>query len=219
MTTENVNPVAAQPEVSPEVAAVAQQIILDHGVPAAANSIPLAGNYPASARDTIMEMTYPMNVINAVAEFRDKKAWRGTVPERKEKFLFLHEKLCACAGITATLNFRGLDLDTETPTGNGYFDPQANAITLVNKLSVITYLHEFAHAVWGSDERIAVVWSLNLFRIMFPLSFQNLAFVGHMAMSRSTVGSMAMRTINAPQAEPEVAEDTSVQRTGSDGNE
>jgi hypothetical protein len=46
------------------------------------------------------------------------------------------------------------------------------------RLSVVTYLHEFAHAL-GRDERGACRWSINLFRRVFPEQFARLAASGH----------------------------------------
>ena len=45
-------------------------------------------------------------------------------------------------------------------------------------LSVLAYLHEFAHAR-GADERQACHWSINLFRRCFPRSFARCRAVGH----------------------------------------
>jgi hypothetical protein len=44
--------------------------------------------------------------------------------------------------------------------------------------SVVTYLHEFAHAL-GRNERGACRWSLNLFCRVFPREFARCAQRGH----------------------------------------
>ena len=53
------------------------------------------------------------------------------------------------------------------------------------RLSVVTYLHEFAHAM-GRDERGACRWSLNLFRRVFPEQFARLRTDGHTVRNRET---------------------------------
>lgn len=59
-----------------------------------------------------------------------------------------------------------------------YYSPTTHTITMVGKLSVITFLHEFAHAR-GFGERYACKWSLNLFRKIFPIRFRRLRGEGH----------------------------------------
>ena len=61
---------------------------------------------------------------------------------------------------------------------NGSYTPATHEIRLIGKLSVVTYLHEFAHAR-GADERQAVAWSVNLFARLFPRSFARLDQHGH----------------------------------------
>ena len=51
-------------------------------------------------------------------------------------------------------------------------------ITMRGRLSVVTYLHEFAHAL-GRGERGACRWSLNLFRRVFPEQCARLRADGH----------------------------------------
>ena len=59
-----------------------------------------------------------------------------------------------------------------------YFMPGRNRINLPT-LSVVTYLHEFAHSR-GADERQACGWSINLFRRIFPRSYARCRHQGHM---------------------------------------
>ena len=48
----------------------------------------------------------------------------------------------------------------------------------VGRLSVVTFLHEFGHAL-GYGERGACRWSINLFRRCFPRSFARCRQAGH----------------------------------------
>lgn len=50
----------------------------------------------------------------------------------------------------------------------------------LSKPSIITALHEFAHALYGADETQACRWSVQLFRKTFPKAFAQLDWQGHM---------------------------------------
>jgi hypothetical protein len=105
------------------------------------------------------------------------KPWRGTPAERLTKFGDLNRALAAAYGIESpALSFSVTD--PAGGRGNGCYSRWIHAIFLFGKLSVVTYLHEFAHAR-GMDERQAVRWSVNLFRRCFPRSFARCRAVGH----------------------------------------
>lgn len=124
------------------------------------------------------ETTYKPEVLAAMREFRDAKPWRGTVAERKAKFEALHTKLCAAYNKSLTLL---LDVpDAERTRGTGCYLSPIRIIQLEGKLSVVTYLHEFAHAVFGQSEDKAVAWSTNLYRRMFPKSAARMQSEGHL---------------------------------------
>ena len=104
------------------------------------------------------------------------KPTTGTRGKGKAKFAALHAELCRAYGKTTTLGFSRLD---ESDSGSSHYRPAADSITLCGRLSVVTYLHEFAHAL-GRDEQGAVRWSVSLFRIGFPRSFARCGRDGHM---------------------------------------
>ena len=114
--------------------------------------------------------------VMAVRQFAMSRPWRGTVEERKAKFLRLHRRLCAIYGKTTRLRFGPLDGEC---SGGSCYSPHDDLIELSGKLSVTTYLHEFAHAL-GRGERGACRWSINLFRRCFPRSFGRCRSDGHM---------------------------------------
>ncbi|MCK4658716.1 MAG: site-specific integrase [Phycisphaerae bacterium] len=64
-------------------------------------------------------------------------------------------------------------------SGSSHYIPSQRRIVIVGKLSVVTYLHEFAHAL-ELDERDACRWSINLFKRCFPRHYGRLVHVGHM---------------------------------------
>lgn len=66
----------------------------------------------------------------------------------------------------------------EGTSGGSNYDPSTHTITLKGKKSIITTLHEFAHAR-GYGEHGAVWWSVNIFRLLWPKSFEQLEAEGH----------------------------------------
>ncbi|GMT43050.1 MAG: hypothetical protein IEMM0002_1461 [bacterium] len=58
-------------------------------------------------------------------------------------------------------------------SGSSCYIPANHTIVLSGKLSVITLLHEFAHAR-GRNEREAVRFSVNLFKKVYPKQFNKL---------------------------------------------
>jgi hypothetical protein len=137
---------------------------------------PYQPNYP----ETVLEVLNPPvkfrpDVVEAVKRFALSKPYRGTLEERMEKFLGLHGELCGIYSKQTRLTFADID---GGDSGGSYYRPATDTITVTGKLSVVTYLHEFAHAL-GRDERGAVRWSVNLFRLCFPRSFARCVAVGH----------------------------------------
>lgn len=131
-------------------------------------------NYPRSVDEVLDEsMRFRGAVLRAVKAFRRSKPFRGELAERREKFGTLHGKLCEIYGTRTRLEFNA------GRPANGSYSPLEDVIRLDGKLSVITYLHEFAHSIFGSDEVQACRWSVNLFRRLFPRSYARLVPVGH----------------------------------------
>ena len=161
--------------------------------------MPSAG-YPRTAAECLSDgMRFRRGVVAAVRAFRDDGPWRGALEERKRKFCRLNEALAEAYGMpTPDLRFAGIP-----SLGGGSFSGASSCrrrgrgrpavITMRGKLSVVTFLHEFAHAL-GRDERGACRWSINLFRRVFPEQYARLRADGHVLrstsrnMSRSTSG-------------------------------
>lgn len=68
-------------------------------------------------------------------------------------------------------------------TGGGHYEPHANRITLFKKFSLVTLMHEFRHHMQyqmydlklykGHVEEDARAWSVSLFKLALPKSYQN----------------------------------------------
>jgi hypothetical protein len=138
--------------------------------------MPNRPNYPASVSEILdPSMKFKPGVIPAVKRFKRNKPYRGSLDERKLKFSTLHQDLCALFSKQTTLTFGTLD---GSDSGSSSYCPSTDTIVLRGKLSVVTYLHEFAHAL-GRDERGACKWSVNLFKRTFPVLFSRCQHDGH----------------------------------------
>ena len=140
--------------------------------------MPYRRNYPATVAEVLdPAMTFKLAALRAMRAFARSKPWQGSIAQRKSKFRRLHRALADAYGIALPrLVFQNVEADA--PSGASSYCPATHTITLRGKLSVLTYLHEFAHAR-GADERQACRWSINLFRRCFPRSFARCRAVGH----------------------------------------
>lgn len=139
--------------------------------------------YPRTLDELLdSQKTYKPGVLRALRDFKRSRPWHGTIDERKEKFKKLHSKLRKIYKIKTKLRFRNVEAEAER--GNGAYNPRTDKIWIEDKLSVVTYLHEFAHAVFGKDEFKAVDWSANLFRRVFPKSAANTITDGHVMLKK-----------------------------------
>lgn len=146
--------------------------------------MPFSRNYPASIDEILRpNKKYRREVVRAVLDFKRTRPWRGTLEERKVKFVRLHQTLCQIYAKSTALVFGPLDAES---SGNSHYFPPEDKITLVGKLSFITYLHEFAHAL-DKGERGACIWSVNLFVKCFPRQFARCRAEGHMLISLGTL--------------------------------
>jgi hypothetical protein len=140
--------------------------------------MPYRRNYP----ETVQEVLDPAPkftgaALRAVGAFARSKPWRGTIEQRMDKFRRLNRELASTYGIAEPrLVFQGIEANAHS--GRSNYRPAIHTIKLIGKLSVVTFLHEFAHSR-GADERQACRWSINLFRRCFPCSFAGCRPDGH----------------------------------------
>ena len=141
--------------------------------------------YPETVIEVVDEsMRFRASALRAVRRFAEANPWRGTIDERKDKFLQLNRSLADAYNIDVpNLRFGIID---GTSSGGSHYIPARHRIVLVGKLSVVTYLHEFAHAR-GMGERGACRWSINLFRRCFPNQYARLVGRGHMLIKPATI--------------------------------
>jgi len=145
-------------------------------------------DYPATVVEVLDDhIRFRPTALRAIRAFAESRPWAGSVDERKEKFRQLNRALSEAYGITEPeLTFGRLD---GTGSGSSHYIPHLHRIVLVGKLSVVTYLHEFAHSR-GKGEKGACRWSINLFRRCFPKQFGKLVHIGHTLVRPSQIGEM-----------------------------
>jgi hypothetical protein len=148
-------------------------------------------DYPATVLEVIDDQqTYNDAVLQAVTRFAGANPWRGSIEQRQAKFRALHHDLSAACNLTEPeLAFTCISGE---PSGGSHYQPSGHRIVLVGKLSVVTYLHEFAHAL-GAGETAACRWSINLFRKCFPTQYGRLVHVGHMLIRPTDLNSQLPR--------------------------
>jgi hypothetical protein len=141
--------------------------------------------YPASPDEVLNPpMKFKAGTLKAMRQFKDAKPWRGNQQERIAKFTALVTELSQVYGIQPPM-LDASSVDSDESSDRSFYVPMLHSIHLVGKLSVITLLHEFSHAL-GKNEHDACRWSLNLFKRVFPKQWERLTFQGHVARRRTS---------------------------------
>lgn len=125
---------------------------------------------------------YSEEVIAAVKHFKSLNLKLRNLPEEER----LQKQMVILADLNCDL-CKAYNIKTvELRFGGGYahFNSAANRICLGGKFSIITYLHEFAHAMRSNlgisannrneEEKAARHWSVLLFKTVFPIAYENL---------------------------------------------
>jgi hypothetical protein len=142
--------------------------------------------YPETVAEVIDdEMKFRPAVYAAMKDFRASKPWQGTQGEMQFKLRALNQQL---AGIYEIEEPKMVFVD-KMPGGGCCFRSKPAVIMLQpeseGRYSVVAYLHEFAHSI-GKDEKGACKWSINLFKRIFPNSYNALEPDGHLLRKKST---------------------------------
>ena len=126
---------------------------------------------------------YPPEVIKALEDFKARhKYGRATWEERAAGMNDLLKVLNYAYKTNVTARY--VD-NRQANSFQSYFTPHTNEIVIIGKLSIITFLHEFAHALdWkntrgSGGEHFAVYFSVSLFKKVYPRAYEKLAANGH----------------------------------------
>lgn len=116
--------------------------------------------------------------------------WRGSIPERKEKFIFLHEQLSKLFNNKTVLCFGYMDEQSEKIGGSSgysmFIPPPVKTIILAGKLSLITYLNLFGRSI-GLKPADSQIWAKNTFNKVFPVSSRNLIEINGMVIKQTDI--------------------------------
>lgn len=135
--------------------------------------------YPTKEEILTVPMTFDQELLDLI------KTWKNTIwkkarkPEnnKRERFEALKTLL---EEIAKFHKIEKLKVEWIPEAEDCFASTLKNKITLDNKLSIITALHEFAHILKkNSDELFACRWSIWLFMNTFPITFKSLIWKGH----------------------------------------
>lgn len=130
-------------------------------------------------------MRFDRNVLAAVKGLARAKPWRGSVEERKEKFLALARELAEAGGFTLPAITFG-NVEANTCSGTSCYIRREHRVLLTGRLSVVTLLRMLAYASGMHDPK-ATKWTINIFRRCFPISFRRCRFEGYMLRRESAI--------------------------------
>lgn len=131
--------------------------------------------YPKTVESILKDIKFKDETIRVMMEFKKEHPWRGSSADKRYKLANLHHELCKIYNKETVLSF---ETPSEKSSDQSSYCPATDRITLRGRLSVVTYLHEFAHAL-GRGEYGACRWSVNLFRKCFPESYGRLRHMQH----------------------------------------
>jgi hypothetical protein len=139
--------------------------------------MPNMNEYPATVEEVLdRNIKLKPAALLALREFSRSRPWRGSLVDRWQKFQTLNRELSAAYGIEPpTLVLRG---NGKGDSGGSFYSPANHTICISGRLSVVSLLHELAHAR-GMDERGACRWSISVFARIWPKSYSRCRHEGH----------------------------------------
>lgn len=130
------------------------------------------------------DMKFKFGTIKAVMEFKHKYPYSVGDNVRFAGMGELIDSLNEVYGLNVSLAWKPT---REDHSYDSRYEPSTNYIIIVGKLSIITFLHEYAHAL-NMNEHDAILWSLSLFRRCYPIAFCKLIADKHLLIERSSNG-------------------------------
>lgn len=113
-----------------------------------------------------------------IKPFRPKEYSLENIKEREKKWEWLAKQISTIYQYPTPKvlvgNITERSWVTDGSSSSSSYNRMNNVITINGKFSLITFLHEISHSR-GFDEVDAILWSTNLFKRIFPVSFSRLA--------------------------------------------
>lgn len=152
-------------------------------------------NYPQTVNEIIDdEMEYPEGVVEAVENWKKKKLWGSStnlerligLAEMAVELSLIYNIECPLVKVDQSIDLDATVRDTKLQkSGSSNYNLTTHMITMSGNLSIITFLHEYGHAL-QKGERSATAWSVNLFKRVFPNQFEKLDHSQHTLIRRRT---------------------------------
>ena len=109
-----------------------------------------------------------MRVVELVRNYIDTKTfWKLPLDLQQQVLCALFKDICDLYGIDGVELCIKVDPVMYSMTGGGCYFPSERKIYLY-KISLMTFLHEIAHAIMDLSEEKAVLWSHKVFYLAFP---------------------------------------------------
>jgi hypothetical protein len=116
------------------------------------------------------DMEYKMKTILAVLAFKKDYPYKYGMERR---FDGLNELIQRLNNIYSKDTRLAWENNGDEHSYESVYIPLYDLIIMKGKLSIITFLHEYAHAL-GMDEKNAKGWSVSLFETCYPKAMKNL---------------------------------------------
>lgn len=114
------------------------------------------------------------------------ESWKNTYWRRARKHKKTEARIYALAWllqVMASFRKQNIEVSYRPDLPSACYDQTDRTIHL-NNGSIISALHELAHAFYGPSELMACAWSVQLFRKFFPKAYtRHLKWRGHMLVS------------------------------------
>ncbi len=129
------------------------------------------------------------DIIELLKEFKRTKVWRGSIDERKQKFMACHGNLNQLYGRNIKLVFKEVTPENERIScisGLSAYSEEFDTMVLFGKLSVITFIQLWGRAI-GITPVDSIQWSKEIFDRVFPVSSRNIVTINGLMVKTNDV--------------------------------
>lgn len=126
-------------------------------------------------------MKIPNAIIKEVEILRDANVYKGSFGSRIDKLYVLHRAMNRFYGKKIHL-FVNMYVSKKLwiDSGGSFYNPSRQTILLNGRISVLTFLHEWGHVLYGSSEEKANEFARTIFKQVFPKQYEKLKTQGRM---------------------------------------
>lgn len=128
--------------------------------------------YPTQIEIFTKKINFKKETIEKIKTWK-KEEWKKTQTKRHKQIALTNLIL-----ILNKIYSKEVSITFHGKTCN--YNPRTNVININNSMSIISTLHEFAHAIKGRSELQACRWSIQLFKKTFVNAYVKLNWHGHL---------------------------------------